>query len=197
METLAMDVPFSVVDYNTIIWGAGNINIGTSTATTTYAISMGSFDMTAITYFYWQVDVPGAIQTTTSASAVVTSGGILVAVGKPNADTTKNATLQVFGGQGGEVFISAANIAANSITANELSTNLLYAGTITLGSGGNIKSGQSAYDTGTGFWIGNSGGTPKMSIGNASGNKLTWDGTTLAITGSITLTNTISVGSIT
>lgn len=50
------------------------------------------------------------------------------------------------------------------------------------------RDGQADYDSGTGFWIGNDGGTPKLSIGNSAGNKLTWNGTTLAITGTVTAT---------
>jgi hypothetical protein len=38
-----------------------------------------------------------------------------------------------------------------------------------------------AFATGTGWWIGDVGGTPKFSIGNPSGNYMTWDGTTLKV----------------
>ncbi len=51
-----------------------------------------------------------------------------------------------------------------------------------------IRAGQSGYDTGTGFWLGIVGGTAKFSIGNASGNKMTWNGSSLDITGSVTVT---------
>jgi len=47
--------------------------------------------------------------------------------------------------------------------------------------GGFIRSGQTAFDTGTGFWIGNDGGTPKLSIGDSSGIKMTWNGVSLNI----------------
>ena len=57
-----------------------------------------------------------------------------------------------------------------------------------------IRAGQTAYDTGTGFWMGNDGGVAKFSIGNSGGNKLTWNGTTLSITGAITITNPTSFG---
>lgn len=43
---------------------------------------------------------------------------------------------------------------ANSITAAKLSVTLLYAGAITLDTNGLIKGGQTAYDTGTGFFLG-------------------------------------------
>lgn len=54
-----------------------------------------------------------------------------------------------------------------------------------------IRLGQTAYDTGTGFWLGDDGGTPKLSIGNASGNKLIWNGSALSITGVVNMTNSV------
>ncbi|HET8695837.1 MAG TPA: hypothetical protein VFO94_00030 [Gammaproteobacteria bacterium] len=68
-----------------------------------------------------------------------------------------------------------------------LSANLgtITAASVTLGSNGYVKQGQSAYDTGTGFWLGDVSGTPKFSIGNASANKLTWDGSALTVNGVI------------
>ena len=58
-------------------------------------------------------------------------------------------------------------------------------GAIDISTGGYIKSGQTAYDTGTGYWIEYNAGTPRFSLGNAAGNKLTWDGSNLNITGTI------------
>lgn len=68
-----------------------------------------------------------------------------------------------------------------------------FTGSITIG--GNIKSGQTAYNTGTGFWLGVDGVTPKFSIGNSSGNLMSWDGSTLNIVGTITGTLTGSITS--
>jgi len=48
--------------------------------------------------------------------------------------------------------------------------------------------GQVSYDSGVGFWLGLDDGTPKLSIGNSAGNKMTWDGTTLSVTGTLTAT---------
>ncbi len=58
-------------------------------------------------------------------------------------------------------------------------------GGITLSTNAVIKSGQAAYNTGTGYWIGVSAGTPKFSIGNSTTEYLTWSGTTLSVRGSI------------
>jgi hypothetical protein len=62
------------------------------------------------------------------------------------------------------------------------------AGGVNLASGNYILAGQTAYDTGTGFYMGNDSGTPKMSMGNSAGNKWTWNGTVLSIVGSVTAT---------
>ncbi len=82
--------------------------------------------------------------------------------------------------------ISGGKITTGSITATQLSTTITYAGSIIIDTGGLIRSGQTAYDTGTGWWLGDVSGTAKFSIGNSAGNKLTWNGTTLALTGTIT-----------
>ena len=57
-------------------------------------------------------------------------------------------------------------------------------GGITLSSGGNIKGGQTAFNTGTGFFLGYTGGAYKFSIGSSSKN-LAWDGSDLILTGSV------------
>ena len=59
----------------------------------------------------------------------------------------------------------------------------IYAGSsITIGSSGTLKSGMTAYNVGTGWWIGDVSGTPKFSIGNSASTKtLTWDGTNLSV----------------
>lgn len=59
---------------------------------------------------------------------------------------------------------------------------------------GYIRSGQTAYNTGTGWWIGDDSGTPKLSIGNAGGEKLTWDGSKVAIVGNIELSSMSGIG---
>ena len=81
--------------------------------------------------------------------------------------------------------IAAGQIVANTITANELSTSITYAGTIIVDTNGNIRSGQTAFDTGTGWFIGSPSGTAKFSFGNSAGNKITWDGATLLIVGTV------------
>ncbi|WP_298929257.1 hypothetical protein [uncultured Ramlibacter sp.] len=87
-----------------------------------------------------------------------------------------------------------ANNADVTVTAINGSISVTGGG-ITLSGGGAIKGGQTAYDTGTGFFLGYSSSTYRFSIGNSSGNKLTWNGSTLSVVGAITGASSISIGS--
>lgn len=103
--------------------------------------------------------------------------------------TSANATTYISGAAIGTAqvgVLTAGNIGAGTIDASKLNVSQLSAvttntGTLTVDSSGYIKSGQTAFNTGTGFWLGNSGGTPKFSIGNPSGNYMYWDGSNLVI----------------
>lgn len=86
-------------------------------------------------------------------------------------------------------FINAARIDANTITGAMINANDLgaikatlgdvSAGTINLSTSGHLRSGQTAYDTGSGFWIGTESLYPKFSIGDPSNNRyLRYDGST-------------------
>lgn len=97
--------------------------------------------------------------------------------------------------------ITAAKIAAGTITANEIATGTITAanmnvsqlsaiaadmgsitaGTVTIDSSGYIRGGATGYLTGTGFWMGYSGGAYKFHIGNPSGSYASWDGTSLVL----------------
>lgn len=192
----------TATDYNTITWTSWVINIGTSLWSVQYAINSGFFDMTTTTYFYWQDDIPNAIQTTTDAGIAVTNWGIIIAISKPNSDITTKAGIKILWTTWD--LITADNIVANSITwnmiqantitANKLSVSSLSAITanmgtitawnITIDSSGYIKWGQSSYDNWTGFFLWYSSGY-KLSIWNSSWNKLTWDWSQLSISGKL------------
>lgn len=61
----------------------------------------------------------------------------------------------------------------------------LSGGTIDVGVNGSISGGQTDYNTGTGFFLGYSGGAYKLSIGDSTtSNSLTWDGSVLSVNGS-------------
>ena len=89
-------------------------------------------------------------------------------------------------------YLSALKVGSLSAISANLGT--ITAGTITLDSSGFIQGGQTAYNTGSGFFLGYSGGTYKLSIGDASGNRLLWDGTNLTLNinqSNITLTGVV------
>lgn len=94
---------------------------------------------------------------------------------------------------------------SSTLSVSKLTSGVMEAGEFIVGESGRIRSGQTAYDTGSGWWLGDVAGVKKFSIGNSAGNKLTWDGTNLTITGSIIAssgrianwyinTNTLSTG---
>lgn len=77
---------------------------------------------------------------------------------------------------------------ANNATNNgsTIDTDGNIAGSISTETTGDIHGGQTAYDTGTGYFLGYDTNAYKFSIGNSSGDKLTFDGSNLAVTGNIT-----------
>jgi hypothetical protein len=79
---------------------------------------------------------------------------------------------------------STTGVATFSGTVNAAAGN--FVGNVTIGQGGAIRSGQTAYNTGTGFWLEYNGGTPRFSIGSSTGQGLTWDGSALSINGALT-----------
>ena len=60
-------------------------------------------------------------------------------------------------------------------------------GQLTMGEQGVLAGGQSGYDDGSGFWLEYNDGTPRLSLGDSGGSKLTWDGSGLNIVGGATL----------
>lgn len=85
----------------------------------------------------------------------------------------------------------------------DTSGNLSIVGDLSVGTSGIIRSGATSYAAGTGFVVDYNAGTPRMRIGTAAGNRMTWDGTTLNVVGDITTTSgtiggcTIAASSIT
>jgi hypothetical protein len=90
--------------------------------------------------------------------------------------------------------ISSAKIndlSATKITSGTISSAAITVtgGGITISGGGSIKGGQTDYATGTGFFLGYSGGY-KFSIGSST-NYVRWDGSTLSLGGSIVASGNI------
>lgn len=179
---------FSVTDADTIAWSSGSFVAADGT---TYSISAGNTgNMTLKTYIYINNAVSTTtFLTTTTASTAVGAGKVLIAVAESGATLATYQTTEAS-------VIVGDNIIANTINASKLSVTqlsaisadlgVITAGTIVLPSGGYMRSGQTAYDSGTGFYIGNDSSVPKFSIGNSSGNKMTWNGTVLSIVGAVT-----------
>lgn len=196
------NIVFSVTDADTIAWSSGTIIFSNGR---TFAISAGNTsNMVALTYIYADATSgnPTTLSTTTTYSTAMGAKKRLIGMAKNNTVTATfipygPGVPLIDGSDVGALSIVAANIAASTITAAKMSVSQLSAiavdagaltsGTITLNSSGHIKSGQTAYDTGTGFWLGYSSGA-KFSLGNSAGNKMTWDGSTLSITGTLTAT---------
>ena len=140
--------------------------------------------------FYAFAPVVNGVVQYNSARFFVDKDGNLVA-------TNAQITGKIIAGANSEIDWSyIKNVLVQDAQIQSLSANKITAGTgiinaldiknsLTIASGGCIKQGQTAYDSGIGFWLGDVGGTPKFSIGNSAGNKLTWDGSTLTIYGKI------------
>jgi hypothetical protein len=200
---------WSVTDADTIAWGAGTLT--TSDGGSYSVTGSNTGNMAAKTYIYFDLGTSStAFQTTTTASTAIGDGKILIAIAQ---NGTAEANYLVVNDK--QSNIDAAQIVAGSITANEIAANTITAGklsvsqlsaiaadmgtlttgVINLSSGTSyIKSGQTAYDSGTGFWLEYNSGTPRFSIGDSAGSKITWDGTTLDITGVSKVTKFFTAG---
>ena len=133
----------------------------------------------------------------------VTIDGDLLVTGSINGNRLINGTIGTT--QIGTDAITTTNIGANQVTATEIlagsitaskinvtdlsavnaDLGTITAGTITMDTAGFIKGGQTAFNTGTGFFLGYDTGAYVFSIGNGTDNFLSWDGTTLQVIGDI------------
>lgn len=178
-------------------WSAGSIKLED---TTTFSISAGNTStMAALTYIYLDTAISSTVlQVSTNYALATGDNRILIAMAQNN--TVGASVIPLGGGQPiidgtaqiTALSITAASIAASTITAAKLTVSQLSAiaadlgaitaGTIVLSSAGYIRSGQTDYATGTGFFLGISGAATKFSIGDAT-NYITWDGSTLSVQG--------------
>lgn len=177
---------FSSVGTAEVDWTSGTF---TSANGDSFSISSGSITgMTGINYIYLDLNLSiTAYQVTTDPTVAVGDSKVLVAVAQNNSNGAVFSILDSTGR-----YIDASDIVAGSITANELSASILYAGSLQIDTSGNVRSGQTDFDTGTGWFIGNSSGTAKFSIGNSSGDKMTWDGSNLKATGNVTISSLLN-----
>ena len=204
--------PTKPSDFNTIeVWASATnvrsnaVNIGETNGTQFTHDQSNSAITYAVgdTLYYWvrakknvgdatDTDaVSGYFPATTTSSANVT-----VTAAAVDWDNVANPTIGI---DINSDTISINTGSATTTTGQDVATSGIEAGTtvtqggITMNQGGSIKGGQSGYNTGTGFFLGYVDGTPtgkyKFSIGNASNEALTFDGTNLAVTGDITATS--------
>jgi hypothetical protein len=92
----------------------------------------------------------------------------------------------------GTPYISSLKVGLlSAITVN--TGALTVQDSLTISTTGNIKGGQTAYNTGTGFFLGYSGSAYKFSIGSSTVNML-WDGTAFTVNGAAIQGGTIEIG---
>ena len=176
---------FSVTDLNTIAWSSGTLTFLNGA---TYAIDAGNTsNMAAFNYIYLDLAVSTTVLQV-NAAFTAGSGKVLIAVAQ---NGTSEASYLLMGGSG-DHNLDGSTIAAGSIIANRLAVSQLSAitadmgsitaGDITVSAAGFIKAGQTAYNTGSGYWLGYDTDAYKLSIGSST-NNITWDGTDLKISG--------------
>ena len=115
------------------------------------------------------------------AAGVISLGGAgsgsVTAVTTTNPITEGNINTYISG-----TAIGLAKI--NTATITNLQALSAEMGNLVISTSGSIRSGQTAYNTGTGWWLGIDAGTPKFSIGNPAGSYMRWTGTELEFNGS-------------
>lgn len=105
-------------------------------------------------------------------------------IGRTSADKRKPFIID-----GGVVYLDEAVIREASITWAMI-------GDLEISTDGAIHSGQTAYDTGTGWWIGHVGGVPKISMGSPT-KGFVWNGTSFDIRGDVVATPNLASEAVT
>lgn len=137
-------------------------------------------------------------------SGVVVRGTIYAGAGSIGGNTIDATGVQSPGfttGSAGWRLRSDGSVELNSATIRGgVYAGSLTAPTGTLGAlqvvdGGHIRSGQTAWNTGDGFWIGSVGGVPKVSVGSAA-RGFDWDGANFNIRGDLIASNNLQLGAV-
>lgn len=86
------------------------------------------------------------------------------------------------------------SVAASAINATTLSAITANLGDVVLSAAGSMRGGQTAYNTGTGFWIGyhSASSTYRLSLGSST-KGITWDGSTFTVKGDISGASNINI----
>jgi hypothetical protein len=151
-----------------------------------FEISGGKINFRADVKIDGNLMVTGSINGATALSTIVSNR-----LGSTHIGTNAIYSSHISAGE-----VKTVNLDANAVTAGKISVTDLNSvnantGQLTVNASGHIKGGQTAYDTGSGFFLGDSSGY-KFSIGDGANNSLTWDGTTLTATGKIYARNYVA-----
>ena len=133
------------------------------------------------------------IQANAITSIHILAGSILAA--HIQANTITAAQIQAGSITGDRIAagaIIASHLSVADLSAVSANMGNLTAGTITLDQFGFIRSGNIAYASGIGFWMGYTGGAYKFYLGNPAGGYLDWNGSTLRIGGSAEFSGALS-----
>lgn len=103
--------------------------------------------------------------------------GATIGVNLGGQINTSNVSTYIASAAIGLAQINTASIGALSAFTANLGT--ITSGTITVDASGFVRGGQTAYNTGVGFFLGYSSGAYKFSIGNPAGSYMVWDGSNL------------------
>lgn len=172
------DIVFSATDNDTAAWTQGTINLFNGDITETIAAG-NTGNITATTFVYYDAASKGILSTSTAPKDAIGTGKTLLAIVEKVADATKKCKVTPVFATGLVVSdLTADNIQAGSITANEIEFN--YAASATQGgpiSEGFLASGLSAVALPTtGIRIDSNGiygrasGVTTFSIDAATGN---------------------------
>lgn len=120
------------------------------------------------------------------------AGSLSAATGSLGALTIGGALS--FGGSGSITLPGGGTLTNGTLDINSASfSGITVDGSVTVGTGGNIRCGQTAYATGTGWFLEYNSGSPRLSIGSSS-QYLRWDGSTLNLAGNVVFNTTGSFG---
>lgn len=127
------EIAFTASDYNTVSWNSWNINL--ADWKTIYTISAwNTWNMTSTNYLFIDTKISETeLQLTTTASESVWKDKILIWVAAPVVDTNKKAIFQAFWSNQSSTIITAWQIAANTITWNEIVSNTITTWEINFG----------------------------------------------------------------
>jgi len=174
-------------------------------------VILGKLSSASDDYGLKVIDASGTVSFQTGSTTFI-DGGIITA---NTVTATQIAADTITASQIAADTITASELAANSVTASEIDVANLSAisadlGTVTAGTitGGTIQtasSGQRLVVSNTGLQAINSSGTTVATIGNdgqfrfgpSTGDNVSWNNTTLSVTGDIIATGNIQDGAIT